>query len=101
MRKRVDRWGPEFPAALSCTAPAPVPAAPPAIVSQLVSLAAVHEHPPAAVTDTDVVPAVGPNETEAGATLNVQPDAWLTTRGCPATVSVATRCGPGFPAAVN
>jgi hypothetical protein len=101
IRTSVERWGPTLPAAFSWTGVGPAPAAGPAIVSQLAPLVDVQEHPAAAVTDTDAVPAAAPNETEVGATLNVHPEAWLTVKGCPAIVSVATRAGPLFVAAEN
>ena len=54
------------------TVPLPVPLLPAVIVIQLAPLAAVHAHPPPAVTLTLPDPPVAPNEADLGSTAYVQ-----------------------------
>jgi hypothetical protein len=48
---------------------------PPATAIQFVSLAAVHGHPAAVVTETEAVPPPAGNGTDAGVTVYVHPEA--------------------------
>jgi hypothetical protein len=95
------RSAPVLAAIDSCTAPLPVPEAPAVTVIQGTFDAAVHAHPFPAVTLTVVDPPAALIPCCSGAMVNVQAVPCVTVNVSPATVSVPTRPGPVFGAAVK
>jgi hypothetical protein len=91
-----------FAAAVTLTAPLPVPAAPAVIVSQFAFDAALHAHQPPVVTVIDALPPTASTVCVVGAIVYVHAAAaWFTVNGCPAIVIVPDRAASIFALALN
>lgn len=90
-------------ATANVTVPLPLPLVPEAIDIHETLLAAVHAHPVAAVTDTDVavVPAAAMENVDVLTFGKQDAATWDTVTDCPAMVSVPLRAAPVFANALN
>ncbi|MFN7919502.1 MAG: hypothetical protein U0Q16_05360 [Bryobacteraceae bacterium] len=96
-----DREGPDVPAALNDTVPAPDPLVPPVTVIHEALLVADHPHPAAADTFTDPVPPAAGTLADPALSEYEHPKLCTTVNVCPAAVSVPVRAGPVLAATLN
>src|SRR5689334_2544244 len=90
-----------FGMTLKLTVPTPLPAGPPVMVTHGAREMAAHAQPASAVTAKLLVPPAFPTFCAGGASEYEQPEACVTVKVCPATVSVPDRAGPDDAGTVN